>query len=437
MSRPFCGSHERYCVKVCCKRNSNPGSANKLKEASSGVKSSLIMEEALLKSNDDLEKRVQLRTLELAEAHKKLEDEIEQRKKFELRLRSVVETAPDGIISIDSQGKIILWNKGAERIFGYTANEVYGKNVSLVAPPRYLRALNQLMYNLSSTGKLSHEGETLEFSALRKDGSEFPVALTTAKWETREEVFFTGIIRDITEIRKITSELNKSHKQLRNLAAHLQSVREEERMKIAREIDDELGQTLTAHKMELSWFRETYGDHKPIFDKAGSMLNTLNETIRSVRRICTDLWPSILDDFGLVDAMQWQADEFKKRTQIECVVEAEPEYIELDNELSTALFRIFQETLTNVLKHAKATKVTARLTLDNGNIILEVTDNGKGIENKHLSKPQSFGLLGMRERVYPWGGKVRVTGSKNKGTKVNITMPYGTAKSAQPKTSAE
>ncbi len=219
-------------------------------------------------------------------------------------------------------------------------------------------------------------------------------------------------------------ERKNAHEQLRDLAAHLQSVREEERTKIARDIHDELGQTLTAQKMELSWFREKYGDHKPIFDKAGAMLDVLNATIRSVKRICTDLRPSLLDDFGLVDAMQWQANEFQTRTRIECVVDSVPEVIELDKELSTALFRIFQEALTNVLKHAKATKVTAILTIEDDNIMLEVIDNGKGVTDEELSKPQSFGIMGMRERVYPWGGKVQVTCHKNGGAIVKVCMPH-------------
>jgi signal transduction histidine kinase len=225
------------------------------------------------------------------------------------------------------------------------------------------------------------------------------------------------------ERRKAVEELKRSHDQLRNLAFHLQSIREEERMKIAREIHDELGQALAAHKMELSWFRDRYGDHKPILDKAGAMLESLNETLRSVRRICTELRPAILDDFGLVDAIQWQAGEFQKRTRIECVVDSAPEDLELDKERSTALFRIFQESLTNVFKHAKATKVITRLTKNNDNIMLEIIDNGKGITNEQLFKPQSFGLLGMRERVYPWKGKVEVTGYENEGTKVKVSVP--------------
>ncbi|MBF0506832.1 MAG: bacteriohemerythrin [Nitrospirae bacterium] len=233
-----------------------------------------------------------------------------------------------------------------------------------------------------------------------------------------------GLNRDVTEVRKMTSELNKSNEQLRNLTAHLHSVREEERTRIAREIHDELGQALTAQKMELSWLRDKYGDHKAIYEKTGAMLDALNATIRSVKLICTELRPSILDDFGLIDAMQWQANEFQTKTRIECAVETLHKDIQVDKDRSTVLFRIFQETLTNVLKHARATKVTARLAKDNDNIVLEVTDNGKGITDKELSKHQSFGLIGMRERVHPWGGKVEIAGYKNRGTTVKVSMPH-------------
>lgn len=225
------------------------------------------------------------------------------------------------------------------------------------------------------------------------------------------------------KVREQTSRLSVSNERLRNLAVHLQSVREEERTKIAREIHDELGQMLIAQKMELSWFRDRYGDHKPILDKSGDMLEALGVIIRSVKRICTELRPSILDDFGLVDAMQWQANEFQARTQIECVFDYSPEDLELDKERNTALFRIFQEALTNVLKHAGATKVTAMLTKDDENIMLEIIDNGIGITDEELSKPQSFGLMGMRERVYPWGGKVEITGHQDKGTAVKVGIP--------------
>jgi len=218
-------------------------------------------------------------------------------------------------------------------------------------------------------------------------------------------------------------KMEKKFRQLRGFAEHLQRAREEERKNIAREIHDELGQVLTALKIDLSWLRNKYADHKTLCDKTEFMLRTVNATIKTIRHICTELRPSMLDDFGLAAAMQWQADEFQKRTGIECMVNIGSEDIEIDKDRCTAIFRIFQEALINVYKHASATKTTANLTRDNNSIILEIMDNGIGIKDEQLSKLQSYGLLGMRERVYPWGGRVTITGKKNQGTKVRIIMP--------------
>jgi len=223
--------------------------------------------------------------------------------------------------------------------------------------------------------------------------------------------------------KKAEEQLRISSENLHKLAAHLQSIREEERMNIARDLHDELGQALTAMKMDLSWIQNKYKDHKLIFDRTDSMLVKLDATILSIKRICTELRPSILDDFGLMAAMEWQAKEFQERSGIVCTVIVDPLDIELDKERSIVLYRIFQEALTNVLKHAQATNVTVRLIQDDDNVMLEIMDNGKGITDEQLSKPKSFGLIGMHERVHPWGGKVEIVGTEGGGTIVRTTMP--------------
>ncbi len=345
-------------------------------------------------------------------------------------------------------GRFTYMSASVQRMRGFTPWQALQQSMKETLSPEsyelFLDGLRRRLADFAAGDNFSTRIQTHYFDQVHQNGALVPTEVVTTLISNDEgrATEILGVSRDITERKKAedefrmaheqlelrvlerTLELNRSNEQLRNLAAHLQSVREEERAKIAREIHDELGQALSAQKMELSWFRDRYGDHKPIFDKSGAMLDALNATMRSVRRICTALRPSILDDFGLVDAMQWQADEFQKRTGIECAVDSVPEHIELDKDQSTALFRIFQETLTNVLKHARATKVTARLTKDNDNITLEVIDNGKGITDEQFSKPQSFGLIGMRERVYPWGGKVEITGHKNRGTTVKVCMPH-------------
>ncbi len=232
------------------------------------------------------------------------------------------------------------------------------------------------------------------------------------------------------QIMERTSELKTAHDRLRSLAAHLQNIREDDRRTIARDIHDELGQALTAVKMDLGWLHNKYADHDTIFAKVGAVLGKLDATILSVKRICTELRPSLLDDFGLGAAMEWQANEFQKRTGMQCTIIEEPLDLDLDKERSITLFRIFQEALTNVIKHANATKVTAKLIQDGDRqVTLEVKDNGKGIADEQLSKPQSFGLIGMSERVYPWGGQVEIAGDKDRGTTVRVIVPLSPGKS--------
>ncbi len=242
--------------------------------------------------------------------------------------------------------------------------------------------------------------------------------------DTGNPIRMIGTVQDITDINRAEEALKKSYEQLRNLSAHLQSVREEERAKVAREIHDELGQALTALKIDLSMLTtKLYPDHKPLVEKAGSMTERIDETIQTVKKICTELRPTILDHFGLTAAMEWQAKDFERRSGIICNVSLGPKEIILDQDTSTAVFRILQEALTNVARHANATEVEVGLKEWNGLLVLKVKDNGKGITEKQISKSNSFGLLGVKERVHFRGGKVDIKGVQNKGTTVTVSIP--------------
>jgi PAS domain S-box-containing protein len=243
--------------------------------------------------------------------------------------------------------------------------------------------------------------------------------------EAGNPVRMLGTVQDITDLKMAEQELKKSYEQLRNLSEHLQSVREEERTKIAREIHDELGQTLTALKIEISMLAgKLYPDHKPLVEKTESIVKRIDETIQAVKRICTELRPTVLDHFGLIAAIEWQAEEFQKRTGIRCEVTFTPGDIVFDQDTSTVLFRIFQETLTNVMRHADAAEVKASLKEKDGMITLEVKDNGRGITEEQINNSSSFGLLGIRERVNFLGGNVTISGMGNKGTTVKVSIPY-------------
>jgi len=230
---------------------------------------------------------------------------------------------------------------------------------------------------------------------------------------------------DITERKQVEEQLERSLQQLRALSARLHSVREEERTRIAREIHDELGQALTGLKMDLSWLaRHLPADAPELQRKVESMSQLVDATIHVVRRISTELRPGVLDDLGLLAAIEWQAHEFQTRTGIRCRLRARREDLDLDADRATAVFRIFQETLTNVARHARATEVVVRLDVGEQQLTLEVKDNGIGISAEALADPHSLGLLGMRERALVFGGRLDVRGEPGRGTTVTVTIPF-------------
>jgi signal transduction histidine kinase len=225
------------------------------------------------------------------------------------------------------------------------------------------------------------------------------------------------------ELYNKTERLRASEENLRALAARLQSVREEERARIAREIHDELGQALTGLKMDLTWLNGRLPGQKNVAEKVQSMFKLIDGTIQSVRKIATLLRPEVLDQLGLAAAVGWQAREFQMRTGIRCKVSLPAEPVAAGPELSTAAFRIFQELLTNVARHAAATRVEVSMRAETGRLVLEVHDNGKGISEAELGGTKSLGLLGMRERAMAFGGSVEIAGSGGKGTRVTVLLP--------------
>jgi signal transduction histidine kinase len=224
------------------------------------------------------------------------------------------------------------------------------------------------------------------------------------------------------ELHRKTERLRESEEKLRRLAAHLISVREEERAHIAREIHDELGQVLTGLKMEVGWLAKRLKD-KDLIDKTDSMSKLIDSTVQTVRKIATGLRPEMLDDMGLIAAVAWQAKEFQKRTGIRCRAKLPPEGAKLDVDVSTTMFRIFQEILTNVARHSRATRVDLEMKIGDEAVGLEVTDNGVGIADSDLNGKKSLGLLGMHERALLFGGEVRITGTPGHGTRVSVSIP--------------
>jgi len=230
-------------------------------------------------------------------------------------------------------------------------------------------------------------------------------------------------LREVKE-QQAKNALKRSREQLRNLASYLQDVREQERTRIAREIHDDFGQSLTILKMDLSWLKkQMIQDYPKVHSKIDSMFNVIDASLQTLHTVSSELRPVILDDFGLESAIEWQAEEFQSRTGVQCRIDSSVADLDLTKEQSTAIFRIFQETLTNIMRHSNATEVDVRLEMNEDELILIVADNGRGITEAEISNSQSFGLMGIRERLYPWNGQVDFIGHPNKGTQVNVRVP--------------
>lgn len=230
--------------------------------------------------------------------------------------------------------------------------------------------------------------------------------------------------RQIAKQKKTEEELVKSRERLRELSAHLESAREEERTIISREIHDELGQTLSTFKFALSWVHtHLLEEQEEIRARIEAMLANVDLAIKQMRGLSAELRPSILDDFGISAAIEWFMGKFQYHTGIRCTFRADPEETDLSKEQRIAIFRICQQALTNVGEHAQATTVEVLLREKNGNFTLTVQDNGIGITEEQISAPRSVGILGMSERAISLNGKLKIKGVKDRGTTLTVSIP--------------
>ncbi len=358
----------------------------------------------------------------------------------EARKGAILDSAPDAVITINEGGCIIEFNPAAERIFGRRRDDVLGKELAGLIIPHSLREKHRRgLEHYLATGHSVMLGKRVELTALRAQDKEFPVELTINKVNLDGPPLFTGFIRDITDRKRAEKQLRDSREQLRALAGYLQSVREEERTRISREVHDELGQALTGLKMDLAWLnkrRAEVGDAQELRqfeEKLKELPERVDGIIAAVRKIATELRPPVLDDFGLEAAIEWQIHEFEKRTGIHCRFTCTLKDLDLDPDRATAVFRIFQETLTNIVRHAEATQVEIHLREEGQKLILEVHDNGRGMSGRELSGTRSLGLLGMRERATMLDGEVNIIGRQGKGTTVGVRIPIHRTSEGQKK----
>jgi PAS domain S-box-containing protein len=338
-----------------------------------------------------------------------------------------VENTPLAVIEFDTNLFIKRWSKRAEEIFGWETSEALGKNVydadfpiiyagdtSAVGTVNEELTKGKVNWNLSLNRNYTKGGNVIYcewYNSVLKDEHDGVITILS-------------LVHDVTERKKSEEKLRQANKELHNLSIHLQNVREEERTAIAREIHDELGQQLTGLKMDVLWVEKRIATkEKAVVEKISDMITLINETVKSVRRISTELRPSILDDLGLIAALEWQAQEFQKRRGIQSVFVANSDNLSIDSNLATAVFRVYQETLTNVARHADATIVETTLEESDEFVTLTVKDNGIGFDPNQVQMKNSLGLIGMKERVLLFRGELTIESSKTKGTLIILRVP--------------
>ena len=354
-------------------------------------------------------------TVILRDVTERVEAEREQYR-LAARLSGLVESAMDGIITVDEAQKIILYNRAAERIFGWPALQVMGRPLDMLLPKRFRTMHRQHVGQFGSTGVTSRRmGDRTVLLGLRANGEEFPIDASISQVDTPEGKLFTVILRDITQRMQAQEELVA-------FAAEATSAREQEKARIARELHDELAQSLAAMKMDARWVEANLADAQQCARKLREMIGMLDQAVAATRRIAADLRPLILDDLGLVPALEWLGNGFTQRHGVACRLELD-EGVELQEPHATALFRIVQESLSNVGKHARARNVVVRLAREGDEVLLSVTDDGVGFDPDQPHNPASLGLAGLRERIRLLRGSLAISSSRGQGTRIELRVP--------------
>jgi len=340
------------------------------------------------------------------------------------RLAAIVDSAMDAVVTVDESQRVVLFNRAAEQVFGVRRDEALGAPLDRFLPARFRGAHHGHIQNFGRTGVTSRRmGDVTTLWALHADGTEFPIEASISQAVEEGRRFFTVILRDVTLRKQAEEALRRSEQELRELSARVLEAREEEKTHIARELHDELGQLLTALKMDLSWLRGRLP--ADLREKAVEMGAMLDQTVAATRRISADLRPLMLDDLGLVDATGWLVQDFAKRSGVQCEVRLPDQELlgEASKNVATAVYRAVQESLTNIARHAGAKRAWVLLAVEDGAIHVEVEDDGRGIAPQDLAKSRSLGLKGMRERFAYLGGALEIGAAPRGGTRLRLRVP--------------
>jgi len=344
------------------------------------------------------------------------------------RYQHTVDSVMDAIVAVDEKMFIILFNPAAEKMFGRSAQDALGQPLDILIPQR-LRTVH-VTHMSQFNGVDSSQPRTVvpqrSIVGLRADGTEFPIESTFSKSVVNGQMQMTAVLRDASEKRKTELELREANSQLRELTYSLTRVREQERTRISRELHDDLGQQLTGLKLSLSWLGNRIKEgRETAAQNVDDMRHQLDAAIVSVRRIAAELRPRVLDDLDFAEALTWQTAEFTRHSGLEVSLNLEAEDLIKDNETATEMFRIVQEALTNIVRHAQATKVSIDLNAHDEKIFLSIRDNGVGFDS--AVRKGGVGLVGMRERCASIGGEFGIVSQEGVGSTIVVAIPMAQA----------
>lgn len=349
----------------------------------------------------------------------------------EARMMAIIRSSKEAIITIDESQRIVIFNPMAEQVFGCSAMDAIGSPIERFIPERFRKEHSKHVERFGETGVTDRRmGRQRVLFGVRANGQEFPIEASISQIRDSNGKLYTVMLRDVTERVKVDDELKRSREELRELSANLQNVREEEKTRIARELHDDLGQQLTALKMDLSSVEQALegGPAAPpvVLSQLRGMRRLIDTTVGSVRRIAADLRPVMLDDLGLLPAIEWLVNDFTTRYGIEVERRIEPGDVFFSRNGATTLFRIMQEALTNVARHAEATRVAITLAVEGEQCVVRIADNGRGAAEPSDTEghgEKSFGLLGIRERAHILGGSVSIETAARRGFAITVVLP--------------
>ncbi|MBX2920797.1 MAG: PAS domain S-box protein [Chitinophagaceae bacterium] len=371
------------------------------------------VEESLKKFNLQLGKQVEDRTAEIKNIIERL---VGSEKKYRLLFDN--NPLPMWMITLPDLN-ITDVNDAAIQQYGYARRSFLQMNARGLLPREEIARFESNMLVLEA----GYQNAGV-WKQLKKNGTLFFAELFTYDLELNGKSMLLVLSNDVTEKIKAEQQLRQSLEEIRMLSGHLQEVREEERKSIAREIHDELGQQLTVLKMDIAWAIRKLNDTDPdVIQRLRELMEMIDATIKTVRRICSELRPVVLDDLGLAAAMEWHARIFEKNTGLSIQLDISETDINYPADMKTGLFRIYQESLTNTARHAQASNVEVRLRVEEGAIVLRIVDDGKGFDIETVDQKKTLGILGMKERSLMMGGRYTIESSEGKGTAITVIIP--------------